>query len=72
MTPFKRNNQGMNRDHELTMTVGELISRLQEYPADMPVTATWEGTIQAVKPECFSVSGDYFRCQCLVIDVENI
>lgn len=38
-----------------TMTVGELIAALQQYPADMPVVCTHEQALFPLDPGCFAV-----------------
>ena len=38
---------------KLTMTISELREKLNEYPQDMAVFATWEGVLAPFKPECF-------------------
>jgi len=59
-----------------TMTVGELVEALSNYPNDMPVMAGWEGVCAYVDSANFEVvcvdkghEGD--QEECLVIDVEN-
>jgi hypothetical protein len=57
-----------------TMTVGELIKKLSEYPEDTPVFAEWEGCRAYVEPEMFEVARvskgrKEDECACLIIDV---
>jgi hypothetical protein len=55
-----------------TMTVDELIMKLQNYPMDMPVIATWETTHNRIDHDSFKVSTKTdFNQPCLVIDVDN-
>ena len=58
-----------------TMTVSELREKLNEFPQDMPVLATWEGIHTFFEPEHFQVEryGDHPEdaCDCLVIDVDQ-
>lgn len=57
-----------------TMTVSELITKLGEYPGDMPVIATWEMVRTFITPDSFAIKdmedGPDF-VDCLVIDVED-
>lgn len=50
-----------------TMTVAELREKLNEYPQDMAVFATWEGVLAPFKPDSFF----QFREEHLEIDVES-
>jgi len=59
-----------------TMTVLELKKKLESYPDDMPVLATYEEMHGYVVPDSFSVdkvSKGYVddECDCLIIDVER-
>jgi hypothetical protein len=61
-----------------TMTVSELREKLNEYPQDMPVLATWEGIHTFFAPESFKVEryggGSIHHedaCDCVVIDVDQ-
>jgi hypothetical protein len=59
-----------------TMTVSELREKLNEYPQDMPVFATWEGVWAYIQPEAFVVEkvhkgGPDLPVDCVVIDVEQ-
>lgn len=59
-----------------TLTVGELMEALTDYPYDMPVMAQWEGVNAFVDNESFSVETvtkghDEDKCECLVIDVNK-
>jgi len=56
-----------------TMTVGELREKLNSYPDDMPVLATWEGLFVQIDSACFSVSKvSHIRHDCVVIDVDQL
>jgi hypothetical protein len=57
-------------DGKLTLTAGELRERLNDYPPDTPVFATWEGVMASFKPENM-VLEKYSLVDCVVIDVEN-
>ena len=58
-----------------TMTVAELREKLNEFPQDMPVLATWEGIATFFNPENFMVEqyGDHQQdaCDCLIINVDQ-
>jgi len=61
-----------------TMTVSELKAKLDNYPDDMPVIATWEGVHAYIDDFCeeFEIGkvhkGDKSQeCDCLIIDVES-
>lgn len=41
--------------HPQTMTVADLIAKLQEYPPDLRVGATWEGQLKAIMSDKFHV-----------------
>lgn len=63
-------------DSPPTMTVAELREKLNEYPQDMPVFATWESVLAYVQPESFVVErvhkgGADEAVDCVVIDVEQ-
>ena len=63
-------------DSPPTMTVSELREKLNEYPQDMPVFATWEGVHAYVQPDSFFVEkvnkgGADLAVDCVVIDVEQ-
>lgn len=58
----------------VTMTVGELIAHLQQYPAELPVLAEWQGCLSYVNPAGFEirmVEKCYEHIPSLVIDVEK-
>jgi hypothetical protein len=58
-----------NKFHNLpSMTVEELIEKLQQYPRDAVVIAEWEGTWNAVDPVNFEYSKTEHH---LIIGVEN-
>jgi hypothetical protein len=38
-----------------TVTVAELIEKLKEYPAEMPVAYTWEGQVNPIDFSTFEV-----------------
>jgi len=52
-----------------TMTVGELIAKLKEYPQDLPVLATWEDTLNPVLGDFMKVGEGFHRRPALIIDV---
>lgn len=57
-----------------TLTVGEMRSLLYYYPEDMPMIATWEGTLNFFTENSMrilTVSKGFKEdeCECLVIDV---
>ena len=61
-----------------TMTIAELRGKLNEYPQDMPVLASWEGVITPFRsaPEHFDVVPYYGtdpneKCDCLIINVDQ-
>jgi hypothetical protein len=58
-----------------TMTVSELREKLNQFPQDMPVLATWETVITPFRPDRFKVEryGEHHEdaCDCLVIDVDQ-
>lgn len=59
-----------------TLTVGELIEALKNYPPQMPVMCEWEGCNAFVKEENFGISKvtkghQDDACDCLVIDVNQ-
>lgn len=58
-----------------TMTISDLKKKLDEFPDDLPVFATWEGVYAYIEPENFSVEKlskcRNEECNCLVIDVEQ-
>jgi len=49
-----------------TMTVAELKKKLEEYPNEILVYATWEGVYAYIDPANFFIEDD-----CLVMDVEG-
>jgi len=56
-----------------TMTCAELITVLQQHPADMPVMATWESVnayLEESEVMIVDKSGDD-PVECLVFDVEH-
>ena len=60
----------------ITMTVGELIDKLNSYPKEMPVLAAWEGIETTFKPDHFEVSSytmwlESEREICLIINVDQ-
>jgi hypothetical protein len=60
-----------------TMTVGELISKLREFPEDMPVVGTWETVCVPFRPNRFEIEQDFHgghkddACGVLMIDVDK-
>jgi hypothetical protein len=58
-----------------TMTVGELIAKLNQYPADRKVYATWEGVLAPIMADNFDNNRwddpYYGTVDALVIDVES-
>lgn len=57
-----------------TMTVAELRAKLNGYPDDMPVFASWEGVNAYIEPFSFEVESVHKgrveeACDCLCIDV---
>lgn len=59
-----------------TLTVGELVDKLSEYPSDMPVISTWERVYTFIGNDDFST--EYFhkgeqedRELCLIIDADQ-
>jgi hypothetical protein len=62
-------------DQGVTMTVAELREKLNDFPQDMPVLATWESVITFFTHDNFKVEryGDHHEdaCDCLVIDVDQ-
>ena len=59
-----------NPDSRMTMTVRELIEKLQTYDPELPVIAEWESVGAAIHPDNFDVE-EYHRRKELVINVEN-
>lgn len=57
-------------DSGWTMTVGELISELSEYPDNMPVIAEWESVYSGIRAEDMEVMAVLGR-KVLIIYVEN-
>ena len=53
-----------------TMTVGELIARLNEYDTRMPVVFEWETTLNGIEPIDFGVEV-IDNTGCLVVDVDR-
>ena len=59
---------------ESTMTVGDLIKHLAQYPITCPVFATWEGVTVYITPGIFSLENvnkgqEEETRTCLIIDV---
>ena len=54
-----------------TMTVAELREKLNEYPQDMPVFATWEGVLAPITSEHFATVKPMNDLERLEIDVED-
>lgn len=59
-----------------TLTVGELRELLDDYPADLPILATWDGGFAALYPDRFSLDEPPHRYmqgapECLIIDVSE-
>jgi hypothetical protein len=54
-----------------TMTVSELREKLNEYPQDMAVFATWEGVSAPITADNFSTIQPIGGEEHLEIDVEN-
>jgi hypothetical protein len=59
-----------------TMTVGELRAKLAQYPDDMPVLGTWEGTSNPFRQDGFNVEHYHCgkiedECDALMIDVDQ-
>lgn len=56
-----------------TITVAELIEKLQQYPPEMAVAFTWEGQIKPVFPENFTVSDEsrHIYGPVLLMDAET-
>lgn len=55
-----------------TSTVGELMAFLSQYPQEMPVLVTWEGTIHSLSHPDVEVFGDVEseRCEVLTLNAE--
>jgi len=72
MVTFKYKN-GVTKGQ--TMTVKELIEKLDEYHKDMPVIFTWEGIYTFVDNDDFKVSFEQTTESsaedCLIIDVND-
>lgn len=41
-----------------SMTVGELVDILSQYPETMKIVTTWESSIQSISPKCIYTSND--------------
>jgi len=54
-----------------TMTVQQLIEKLQEYPRDLPVCTTWEGQLKPFEDDNFYLNDDQTSTTMLLIDVEQ-
>jgi hypothetical protein len=60
-----------------TMTVSELIAKLQEFPADMPVVGTWEGVCVPFRGDRLTIKSGFNgghkddASDVLMIDVDN-
>ena len=56
------------------LTVGELMEKLSQHPADMPVLAEWEGQLMPlgfhaqVEPHHWGVPSE--MCGCLILNAE--
>lgn len=53
------------------MTVGELIKHLQTFDPNLPIIATWEGTLNTLA--CGSITLETRReTVCVLVDVEGL
>lgn len=57
-------------DRNETMTAGELIAWLSQFPRDIPVCASWEGQVLPVMPDRVSYEETAYSTPMIDLDVD--
>lgn len=58
------------KNFDPTMTAGELIEKLKEFPPETPVMGTWEGICVEIVPDKIYTK-DFYEVPVLYIDVDK-